>query len=535
MAKVSFPKASETAYKGYVVKLDLTEEQKKQLDKCFEASKFAWNLFLGLNEYLYHKNMHDNHPDKWQELVDRSAELAVKKVKNNRPQREIDAYNDYLKEADHKEVYELAQPLIQKQLARLEKLNEKRKKPVAVEVARLGHYDMCNIITQLKKAHDKDYILNDPKVAATVPRTAVKTLDASYQAFFNNISHGRYDLAGKPRPMYRSTSCGYTEGVKPHSLYQNKHGMKLQVPKIGFIVARTSRHLPAGKVKTIRLRHTPAGRYYASLSIQQGSNSPLNLSRIPKSKMVGVNLNYSRNNVVTLSNGEVYTLNFDKLEKAMEYTQRQSKKLSVRKNRYEERYAKLKNQLKAEDKLDQLPEFNYDSVRGIREARHTRAKAFNHLDNLRKYEWDEITTKLAREYQLIVIPKLSIRSMAARNPYGKKLLNLSSLGTFSLLLHQKGRKYGCHVIEVDPAYTTQTCHYCGKVATDIFGSKDHPHKYTKHSWICPNCGETLDLHENAAVNVLSKGMDQLGKDAKAQQEARKKTEEKAKEKGKNEG
>lgn len=46
----------------------------------------------------------------------------------------------------------------------------------------------------------------------------------------------------------------------------------------------------------------------------------------------------------------------------------------------------------------------------------------------------------------------------------------------------------------------------------------------------PNCGEALDLHENAAINVLSKGMEQLEKDAKAQREAREKAKEKAEKK-----
>ena len=72
----SFPKTNEKSYKGYKLNLILTDEQKQQLQKAFEASRYTWNIFLALNEYLYHKNMHDNHPDQWQRLLDKSAELA---------------------------------------------------------------------------------------------------------------------------------------------------------------------------------------------------------------------------------------------------------------------------------------------------------------------------------------------------------------------------------------------------------------------------------------------------------------------------
>lgn len=510
----SFPKTNEKSYKGYKLNLILTDEQKQQLQKALEASRYTWNIFLALNEYLYHKNMHDNHPDQWQRLLDKSAELALKNVKRNPFQREIDDYNNFLKDANYAELYELAQPFIQKDLERIQQKNQTRKKKLPEEVQRLSNFTMANMITQLKKKHDKSYILNDPAVASAVPRAAVQNLDRAYQTFFSNIKHGRYSLAGKPRfhSKWQPGSCGYNIGVNPRAIRQSKEGMTLLIPKLGKVKAHSKRHLPAGKVKTLRVRQTPAGQYIASLTIQQGTGPALRLDKVPRSKMIGINLAFSRSRVLTLSNGEVMTLDFDKLEAAFARTQKWSKKLSVRKNGYDKRYAELKTKLESENRQEEIPAFDYDSVRGIREARHARAKAFQRLSNLRRYRWDLITTQLTRKYQVIVVPKYNLRGLSNANKYSKKLLSLASLGMFNQLLVQKERKYGCQIIEVNPAHTSQVCHVCGQ---KLF---DGPTSRRKEKLRCPSCGAEFDLHQNAAINILNLGMKQLEQDIKAQEE-----------------
>ncbi|MDL0134753.1 transposase [Halobacterium salinarum] len=62
-------------------------------------------------------------------------------------------------------------------------------------------------------------------------------------------------------------------------------------------------------------------------------------------------------------------------------------------------------------------------------------------------------------------------------------------------------KNDCHVLTVDPEGTTKECASCGVVSEKPLWVRDHS---------CPTCGFTTDLDVNAAVNVLQRGLKELG-------------------------
>src|SRR5699024_1510083 len=105
--------------------------------------------------------------------------------------------------------------------------------------------------------------------------------------------------------------------------------------------------------------------------------------------------------------------------------------------------------------LDQLPEHNPYSVRGVREARHARAKAHQKLANTRKYWFTQIVTELTRQYRVIYTPKYNVTKIKQTTKYGKHKLDLIGLGMFNQMLHTQSRKNGCLIIEVNPVYATQ--------------------------------------------------------------------------------
>ncbi|ARM76899.1 RNA-guided endonuclease InsQ/TnpB family protein [Acidianus manzaensis] len=71
---------------------------------------------------------------------------------------------------------------------------------------------------------------------------------------------------------------------------------------------------------------------------------------------------------------------------------------------------------------------------------------------------------------------------------------------FSSFLHQlfyKAVRAGRKVVEVDPAYTSQTCSRCGyRVKLSLSVRIFH----------CPNCGLVIDRDYNASLNVLRDGV-----------------------------
>lgn len=53
---------------------------------------------------------------------------------------------------------------------------------------------------------------------------------------------------------------------------------------------------------------------------------------------------------------------------------------------------------------------------------------------------------------------------------------------------------GIEVVEIDPAYTSKRCSYCGNINLEIKGTKDR-------DWVCPSCGKKHNRDLNAAKNI----------------------------------
>jgi Transposase and inactivated derivatives len=74
-------------------------------------------------------------------------------------------------------------------------------------------------------------------------------------------------------------------------------------------------------------------------------------------------------------------------------------------------------------------------------------------------------------------------------------------GTFLSLLEYKCEREGTHFVAVDPKGTTKECASCGV-------STDKPLWVREHS--CPACGFEADRDANAAWNIFSRGLENIG-------------------------
>lgn len=84
-----------------------------------------------------------------------------------------------------------------------------------------------------------------------------------------------------------------------------------------------------------------------------------------------------------------------------------------------------------------------------------------------------------------------IRSYSERNQWA-----FAQLATF---IQYKARLAGVTVVEVDPAYTSQTCSRCS-----------HIHKPNTKLFSCPACGHKDHRDSNAAFNIGRRGMECIG-------------------------
>ena len=74
---------------------------------------------------------------------------------------------------------------------------------------------------------------------------------------------------------------------------------------------------------------------------------------------------------------------------------------------------------------------------------------------------------------------------------------------FANLIEYKAVDAGTQFVKVNPAYTSQTCSRCGSRSKKKLSDRIHK---------CSCCGFSLQRDHNAAINILTLGMQSLRKD-----------------------
>ena len=139
------------------------------------------------------------------------------------------------------------------------------------------------------------------------------------------------------------------------------------------------------------------------------------------------------------------------------------------------------------------------------------AKVSRKIANIRR-NWIHKTTKeIADKCGTIVVEDLKVKNMTAsakgttenpgRNVRQKAGLNKAMLDTaFGEI--RRNLEYKCgKLIEVNPAYTSQTCSRCGYT--------DKENRKTQARFLCVSCGYVSNADTNAAINIRRLGMAQL--------------------------
>jgi putative transposase len=104
------------------------------------------------------------------------------------------------------------------------------------------------------------------------------------------------------------------------------------------------------------------------------------------------------------------------------------------------------------------------------------------------------------EYDAVFVENLNVKGMLESSENAR---NKAEVGwrDFITILEHHGEKNGCHVVEVSSRGTTKECASCGVETQKPLWVREHS---------CPSCGFELDRDWNAALNVLSRGLDKLG-------------------------
>jgi putative transposase len=149
-----------------------------------------------------------------------------------------------------------------------------------------------------------------------------------------------------------------------------------------------------------------------------------------------------------------------------------------------------------------------------RAGKKDRTKAIHaKIANRRKDFLHKLSTQLVKSYGVIVVGNVS-SSALAKTKMAKSVLD-SGWGMFKTQLMYKSHGAAAVFEEVNESYSTQECSACG-ARTGPKGLDD----LGVTEWTCSGCGVHHDRNQNAAQNILVRGLFELNKRKPATGEVR---------------
>lgn len=301
-------------------------------------------------------------------------------------------------------------------------------------------------------------------------------LNQSFQMLFKH--RGGY-------PKFKSrkaTKQAYT-GKSKVSVVAKRY---LKLPKIGYIKTSKTNQLVDAKIKRYTVSFDATGRYYLSLQIELPVPKPFSKT----GEAVGLDVGLA--DLAISSDGVKYgAFNAKWLDKQTTkwqsaYAKRKHRAtIAVRQWNYNHKTVK-----------EELTDYqNWQKARQYK-ARYQAKIAHKRQDNLQK-----LTTKLVKQYDVIVIEDLKTKNLQKNHHLAKSIAN-ASWRQLRTMLEYKCAWYGKQLIIVKPNYTSQICSNCG------YHSGSKPLKIRE--WTCPKCKTHHDRDINAAVNILHKGLKAIG-------------------------
>lgn len=314
--------------------------------------------------------------------------------------------------------------------------------------------DIKPLLAVAKKSRKYHWLKDFDSIAL---QQACINLDKAFQSFFNPKLAARYPRFKRKHGKQSSYHC--------MSVSAGENWIK--VPKMEPIKARIYRDLD-GKLKSITLSRTVTGKYYASLLIEDGVETPAPLQTIDA--VLGVDMGLTH---LAIDSEGKKTANPRFLKRAQANLRRKQKSLS--------RCQK--------------------GSKGRAKARLKLAKAHERLANTRADFQHKLSRQLTDESQAVVVETLKVKNMLKNRKLAKHIADAS---WFSLIqkLEYKAKAQGKHLVKIDQWFaSSKTCSCCGYKMESL--------PLSVRNWTCPVCTAVHDRDVNAAINIRQQGIIKL--------------------------
>lgn len=114
------------------------------------------------------------------------------------------------------------------------------------------------------------------------------------------------------------------------------------------------------------------------------------------------------------------------------------------------------------------------------------------IKNVRKDFLHKESTCIAKANHTVILEDLNVAAMSRNRNLSKHILD-AGWGMFRTML-----EYKTNVVTIDPKFTSQTCNDCG--------TKNSKSRVSQSKFVCTACGVESNADENAAKNILGKGI-----------------------------
>ncbi|MFI8937995.1 RNA-guided endonuclease InsQ/TnpB family protein [Streptomyces syringium] len=340
----------------------------------------------------------------------------------------------------------------------------------------IGYAETCRALTGWRRAGETSWL---QEVSSTVLQQSLRHLDAAYSRFFRGTArYPQRKKKGRARDSATYVRTGFRWFEDPE---RRGTGLICLAKQSGPLDVRWSRALPAGthpvKLTVTRDR---AGRYFLSVLVEERID--------PLPPVVGLDGSAGGPKTVGLDLGLVSLVTLDDGGKV------DHPRLL---RHYRTRLARLQRQLHRKKR----------GSKNRAKARRSIARLYARIGDVRKDVLDQLTTRLVRENQVLVVEDLDIESLKRDRPGMHRRLRarlneaISDAGWGELLrqLAYKAEWYGRTLVVVSRYFpSTQLCSTCHTGS----GPKD----LSVRVWTCAGCAAVHDRDVNAAVNLRKEGL-----------------------------
>lgn len=386
-------------------------------------------------------------------------------------------------------------------LSHKEELYESNKESIGLK--ELGKY----LFGELRK--DPEYFYLNEHNTKILMQSIINLL-AAYKNYFESLSGKRKgEKVGKPKfkSKFDDQSARFPlEAVsrKPYNDKYNRLNLTKQFKNIKFSCSDADRkYLEKHKssIKSVTVKKSKAGTFTASILVDGDAVNNFRKNAYKKyetpDKTIGLDLGIK--SYYVSNNGEETTEQFNpkfirsaenKLKRIQRKLSRLDNKNKAKRNK--EFFLKNNKELSKKEKNKIVPTNNRTKLK------KKLAKQYDNVRNKRDTFLHEITTKIVNENQVIIIEDLNVKGMMKNHKLSKAIGELC-LGRFRQFLVYKCLWYGRELVVIDRFFpSSKKCSCCGYINKDL--------TLSDRTYVCPQCGHSIDRDENAAINIRQEGL-----------------------------